>query len=42
MYVEVTASIDEYLWRAAEGRFLPVDFYAAIELNEMQGESEGG
>ncbi|HEU4712227.1 MAG TPA: hypothetical protein VFS76_11710 [Pyrinomonadaceae bacterium] len=42
MYVEVTTSIDEYLWRAAEGRFLPVDFYAAIELNEMRGESESG
>ena len=42
MYVEVTGSIDEYLWKAAEGRFLPVDFYAAIELDEMHREVEGG
>ena len=42
MYVEVTGSIDEYLWKASEGRFLPVDFYAAIELHEMRGESDSG
>lgn len=40
MYVQVTKSIDEYLWKAAEGRFLPVDFYAAIELDEMRREAE--
>jgi hypothetical protein len=37
-YVEVTRSIDEFLWRAAEGRYLPVDYYAASELLEMRKE----
>jgi hypothetical protein len=37
-YAEVTASIDELLWRAAEGRYLPVDYYAASELLEMRKE----
>ncbi len=40
-YVEVTASIDELLWRAAEGRYLPVDYYAASELVEMRKEATG-
>jgi hypothetical protein len=35
-YVAVTPSIDEFLWRAAEGRYLPIDFYAADELQEMR------
>lgn len=38
VYAEVTASIDEFLWRAAEGRYLPVDYYAASELLEMRKE----
>lgn len=42
MYVEVTGSIEEYLWRAAEGRYLPVDIYAADELLEMRREVEDG
>ena len=37
-YAEVTSSIDEFLWRAAEGRYLPVDYYAASELLEMRKE----
>ncbi|HKO96545.1 MAG TPA: hypothetical protein VJU86_06125 [Pyrinomonadaceae bacterium] len=37
-YAEVTASIDELLWRAAEGRYLLVDYYAASELLEMRKE----
>jgi len=37
-YAEVTRSIDEFLWRAAEGRYLPVDYYAASELLEMREE----
>ena len=40
-YVEVTASIDEFLWRAAEGRYLPIDYYAASELLEMRTEIAG-
>jgi hypothetical protein len=42
-YVEVTGSIDEFLWRAVEGRYLPIDSYAASELLEMRKElgSEG-
>jgi hypothetical protein len=40
-YAEVTASIDEFLWRAAEGRYLPVDYYAASELLEMRKEIGG-
>ncbi len=35
-YVEVTGTIDEFLWRAAEGRYLPIDYYAASELVEMR------
>jgi len=35
-YAEVTPSIDEYLWRAAESRYLPIDFYAASELVELR------
>ncbi|MBX3296539.1 MAG: hypothetical protein KF762_12605 [Acidobacteria bacterium] len=37
-YVTVTSSLDELLWRAAESKFLPVDFYAASELAEMRAE----
>lgn len=37
-YVEVTGSIEEFLWRAVEGRYLPVDYYAASELLEMRKE----
>lgn len=40
-YAEVTPSIDEYLWRVAESRYLPIDFYAAIELVELQKETTG-
>jgi hypothetical protein len=35
-YAEVTPSIDEYLWRVAESKYLPIDFYAAIELVELR------
>ncbi len=35
-YVEVTPCIDEYLWRVAESRYLPIDFYAASELVELR------
>lgn len=41
IYLEVTGSIEDFLWRAAEGRYLPVDYYAVAELLEMQRESEG-
>lgn len=37
-YAKVTGSIDEFLWRASEGRYLPVDYYAATELLEMHRE----
>ena len=40
-YAEVTASIDEFLWRAAEGRYLPVDYYVASELLAMRKEIAG-
>ncbi len=40
-YAEVTGSIDEFLWRAAERRYLPVDYYAASELLEMRKEIDG-
>ena len=40
-YAEVTATIDEFLWRAAEGRYLPIDYYAASELLEMRKEIAG-
>ncbi len=36
IYAEVTGSIDEFLWRAAECRYLPIDSYAAVELLEMR------
>ena len=42
IYAEVTGSVDEFLWRAAEGRYLPIDYYAAIELIEMRREADGG
>lgn len=41
IYAEVTGSIEEFLWRAAEGRYLPVDYYAAAELLEMRQEVDG-
>ena len=41
-YVEVTASVEEYLWRVAEGRYLPIDYYAASELVEMRREVDSG
>jgi hypothetical protein len=41
VYAEVTGSIDEFLWRASEGRFLPTDYYDAIELVEMRREVDG-
>ncbi len=37
-YVELTASIDQYLWRVTEGRYLPIDFYAASEWEELRRE----
>ena len=37
-YAEVTGSIEELLWRAADGRYLPTDFYAASELSGMRKE----
>ena len=37
-YSVVTASIEEYLWRAVEGHYLPVDSLVASELIEMQAE----
>ncbi len=40
-YAEVAGSIDEFLWRAAEGRYLPIDYYAASELVEMRKELGG-
>lgn len=36
-YVE-TSSIEEYLWRAAEGLFLPTDYYTASDLAELRYE----
>ena len=42
MYAEAAGSIDEYLWRAAEGRYLPIDYYAAAELRDMRQEADGG
>ena len=36
IYGEVTGSIDEFLWRAAECRYLPIDYDAAVELLEMR------
>lgn len=35
-YVQVTESVDEYLWRAAERLYLPIDYYAARELVELK------
>ncbi len=40
-YAQVTASIEEFLWRAAEGRYLPIDYYVASELWEMRKEIDG-
>ena len=37
-YAEVTPSVDEYFWRVAESRYLPIDFYAAIEAVELRKE----
>ena len=41
-YAELTGSIDELLWLAAEKRYLPIDFYAASELIELRKEIEFG
>ena len=40
-YVEVTPTVEEYLWRVSEGRYLPIDYYAASELAELRGERGG-
>ena len=37
-YVQITASIEEYLYRAAEGRFLPIDSYSANELAAVKSD----
>lgn len=39
-YAKVASSLDELLWRAAEGKFLQIDFYATSELIEMKAETE--
>jgi hypothetical protein len=38
VYEVVTASIDEYLFRAVEKMYLPIDYYAAHELNALKRE----
>jgi hypothetical protein len=38
VYEVVTASIDEYLFRAVEKMYLPIDYYAARELNALKRE----
>lgn len=40
-YIEVTRSIEEFLWRTVEGRYLPIDYHAALELLEMRKELNG-
>lgn len=37
-FVEVAPTLDEYFWRVCEGRYLPIDFYAASELAELRRE----
>jgi hypothetical protein len=37
-YVLVTPTVEEYLYRAAEERHLPIDSYAAHELQSLRGE----
>ena len=37
-YVEVAPTIEEYLWRAVEGRYLPRNYYSAADLAELRTE----
>ena len=41
-FVPVCRSVDEYLWRVSEGRYLPRDFFAAREWQQLKEEAEGG
>lgn len=40
-YVEVAPTVEEYLWRSVEGRYLPRDYYAANELADLRTEING-
>jgi hypothetical protein len=40
-YVEVSRTIEEFLWRSVEGLYLPTDFFAATELAELRHETIG-
>ena len=35
-YIVVTTTIEEFLYRVAEGRYLPIDSYAARELASLK------
>ena len=35
-YVMVASSLEEYLWRIVEKRYLPLDYYAAKELAQLR------
>jgi hypothetical protein len=39
-YVAVSATVEEYLYRAAEGRYLPIDSCAATDLVSLQSEMD--
>ncbi len=42
-YARVTSTLEEYLLRAVEGKYLPIDYYAARELDSLRQEmSRGG
>ena len=41
-YVKICDSLDELLWRMAEGRFLPMDYQSAIELHELKTDVQVG
>jgi hypothetical protein len=37
-FVEIVGSVEEYLWRSVERRYLPTDYYSAIELDNLKEE----
>jgi hypothetical protein len=41
-YVCVTKTVEEYLLRSVEGKYLPIDYYAAQELSELRREMGDG
>jgi hypothetical protein len=41
VYERIARSLDSLLYRVVEGRYVPIDYYAAKEFNEFLAEEHG-